>query len=475
MNTVTARLRARMPRVSTAVLVGVVVRIAWIVAARPHLGGYSTDEASYLRLATELGDFRLPTIGGHPTAFFSPGYPALLALPVTIGGWVGISAQTTALAINLGLAALTIVLVGRLAERAGGSAEVGAWLWALYPAGVLMTTHVMAENLFAPVSAAILWWLSSMLVGNERVEAHRLPGTEAAEQRRPHDLWRPAWTFLLGAAIGGSILVRSSGLGLAVLAAAAVAAARWRGEQRPLAERLRRASLPMMWGVLGVSVVCAPWALRNRLDVGITTPLPTNNLTGLCVGNWDGATGAWKETPATLERCLRHSPWDNSEIIAPLDRPEGFEMSYPDEQLWYRTVSDETLGWIVDNPGRQPGLVTERARRALLSDFDPHYQPETGWFSVGAGRSAIRVTTDVGYWLLVAAAVAVWARRPGVAGRPETGRVRLLVLAAAVALTIPSLIGVAYPMFKYPAMVPVVAAAASVPLLAPPRRQRPGQ
>ena len=441
------------PGVARAVGVGLALRVAWLVASRPRLGGYSTDEASYVRIADDLGNGWLPSIGGHPTAFFSPGYPGLLALPTKIGGWLGHTPLAVALTVNLVLAAVTIVLIGSLVRRCGGSETVGSWMWALYPGSILMGAHAMAENLFVAIAAGALLAISHL--------------AGAGPDRGPEgQRWRTSQLFLLGALAGLGVLVRSSGVGLAAIAVVAVVLANIDRPSGPTAEarslpgfiaNVRRPLASAAWCAAGIVTVCLPWTVRNQIDVGLATPLPTNNLTALCAGNWEEATGAWVESPVMLERCLRHSPWDNPEIIAPLDRPAGFEMSYPDERLWYRTVSERTLDWIAANPARQPGLVAERAQRALLSDFDPHYEPAAWATDHPTALAVTRTVANLAYWLLVGAAGFGWYLNwPNRTGR----RMRRLLLAAVAATTLPSLIGVAYPMFKFPAMVPLVALAA---------------
>ena len=76
----------RQSRRCHAVLVALAARLAWIASVHPAQGVFD-DTGYYDFFAKTLaggGDFRMPW--GTPTAFWPPGYPAVLAIAYRVFG-----------------------------------------------------------------------------------------------------------------------------------------------------------------------------------------------------------------------------------------------------------------------------------------------------------------------------------------------------------------------------------------------------
>jgi 4-amino-4-deoxy-L-arabinose transferase-like glycosyltransferase len=171
----------------------------------------------------------------------------------------------------------------------------------------------------------------------------------------------------IGLLVGYAVLVRSPG---AVLVAAPMLVAlgcrsSWRTGVRPTLALL-----------VGVVAVLAPWTVRNGIEVGIWTPMSTNNVAFVCTGNGDGADGTFNDAEATSRRCYRGSVFDNPALHADGDQPTGMALSHPDERRWYATTARNTAGWMLRHPADQPRLVgnrleaTFRHEREALGDAE---------------------------------------------------------------------------------------------------------
>ncbi len=123
------------------------------------------DDASYAQYARAVVD-----TGRLATHHFPVGYPLFVALCLKIGG--GSFAAVRAANVLLGVA--TIAIVSRIANLCYGrsAAVVAAWLTALYPPLVFMTSRVMSETLFITLlMLSLYWFLASTEDGRTRGSA----------------------------------------------------------------------------------------------------------------------------------------------------------------------------------------------------------------------------------------------------------------------------------------------------------------
>jgi hypothetical protein len=331
-----------------AVVAGFALRLAWAVWATRAPPGPFSDPARYQQIAQDFADGRTMALGSIPSAFWPPGYPLALAPLAWISEHTGaISVPFAASLLNVVAGTATVALTGVLASMWIGTwaRAIAAWIMAVAPGPVVLTSVALSETLFTAV--ALLVVVLSTLAIRRRWQLRRVMG--------------------IGLLVGFAVLVRSPG---AVLLAAPLLVARasggsWRSGLRPTVALLA-----------GAVLVLAPWTVRNGVEVGIWTPLSTNNVAFLCTGNGDGADGTYSESSATAERCFTHSPFDNPRLYEPGDVPAGFTLSRPDEQRWYASTTRATTAWMVRHPFAQPSLVANRldatfgAEREALNDAE---------------------------------------------------------------------------------------------------------
>lgn len=131
--------------------------VAAAVVRWPAATPYGSDHDEYRIVAGQLADGRAPLVAGVEATKYPLGYPALLAA----GRWLGVSAVTTAFALNIaavagvtGLAALATRRLGGLAQlAAAGAVAVSPGLWdSVY--------SVMPDTLFALAAAGIVAWVT---------------------------------------------------------------------------------------------------------------------------------------------------------------------------------------------------------------------------------------------------------------------------------------------------------------------------
>jgi 4-amino-4-deoxy-L-arabinose transferase-like glycosyltransferase len=417
--------RPRPGRPSTAgwvvigsIVVGFALRLAWVLYATRDPLGYN-DPGIYLGLAERLADGQgYVHPAGEPTAYYPPGFPAMLGALFWVAGKVGIdgSRPELAAAANLVLGTLTIGLAALLARRLFSArvAAVVAVLLAVFPALIGYTSVALSETLFVfgmVGSLLVLLW-------------------------EPFDHDRPGWPRLGigGVLLGATLLVRPTGALLVVALAAGLVAAGG-GWRRALA----RSGVVMA----AVALVLVPWAVRNavRLDAGLT--LSTNTGDNLCIGNNPEATGSF-QLPAA---CFVDSP------VGPDAPRDEFEV------VRGRRNQDLAVDWIRQNPSRQPELVVARTLYTFQHGHDFRRAAESYgedlWIS---GDDAIRldVVGDAGWFFVLGV---------GLCGLPALvrGDRRWLVLAASfVGLAVAPWPFFGDPRFGLPAVVVLVFPAAVV-------------
>src|SRR5574339_512402 len=138
-----------------AAVVGLVLRLAfalgyWVDKPLTH------DEREYLGLARSLSEGRGFThpadadVGTSQQFGRAPGYPAFLAA-IGAGRATYDSSPARVKVAQAILGALTVILIGWIAWRAGGprTALVAAWVAAVYPPLVWMPAYVLSETLYS--------------------------------------------------------------------------------------------------------------------------------------------------------------------------------------------------------------------------------------------------------------------------------------------------------------------------------------
>ncbi len=254
------------------VLAAVIILTVCVRFAAQHFmpSPVESDSKIYFAMAQGLasGDVMRDIFG--QIAFYSPGYPLLLApLFIVFGSNAGV-----ALAFNLLLSAFTVGLLCRVTMRLSGSwraamlAGIGYAIW--IPA-ILHATLLSKENVSLPLMLGFVMALLNLLKGD-----------------------RPLfWAASAGLIYGASILTGASAL-LIILGFGIV-----------LYERHGRTNYSF-WGkqvlafVAGVLLLIAPWMLHTNAYLGKAV-LTTNSGFNLYLGNNPAATGSFvgiENTPA---------------------------------------------------------------------------------------------------------------------------------------------------------------------------------
>lgn len=421
-----------------AVVVGGLVRLVWVVVATRTPTGLR-DPAEYLRIAVAFSEGETLRFGGggDPSAFWPPGYPALLAPFVWLArqtGWA--STAFTASLVNVAAGTATIVVAAWLAERWLGAATRNptAWLVALSPGLVYWTATPHTETAFTP------FFLATLAVASW---AAATPST-----RR--------WV-LVGALVAVAFLVRSPGvIGLAAPALALrTERGTWRGALRPT---LVTAGVALL--------LLVPWTVRNGLQVGFWSPASTNNAGAVCFGHHDDALALWEPEKLSQEiqdDCYGTSPYAERRFaeLYGLDEVQAAAMPTDvDEAAWYRDATGRGLRWALTHPAEEVSLELRKlwetwSGEGRVVDGARNFE-DPGW--AGRWHGLLEAAADWWGWLVGAAALA------GLAGVRACRRA-LVLWVPIVLYTLAILGGVVDPHYRYP-VVPLVAALAAAAVAA---------
>ncbi len=133
--------------------VALAVRVAWVLIFQTPP---ASDAAAYDGLALRLAQGEgYVTAHGTPTAFWPPGYPALLAILYTIFGYSWLAAGLA----NAFLGAVSVALTYRLAREflRGGLSLAAAGVVALFPSHIIaFTSVILTESLHTTLVLAAL-------------------------------------------------------------------------------------------------------------------------------------------------------------------------------------------------------------------------------------------------------------------------------------------------------------------------------
>ncbi|MCB1016650.1 MAG: glycosyltransferase family 39 protein, partial [Acidimicrobiales bacterium] len=377
---------ARREVVVAAVVVGAALRLAWVVWATRTPTGLR-DPAEYLRIAVGLTEGDLPRFGGGggPSAFWPPGYPALLAPFVWVAretGWA--STAFVASLVNVVAGTASVALAGVLAGQwLGRSARaVAAWLVALAPGLVFWTSTPHTETAFTP------FLLGALVLAS------------AAADRPSTRRWA-----LVGVLAAAAFLVRSPGV--IVLAAPALAlrgrTGTWRGALRPT-----------LVTVAVAAALLVPWTVRNGVQVGFWSPASTNNAGAVCFGHHDDALPLWepeKLSQRIQDDCYGTSPYAERRF-AELYRLSGAAAeAMPvevDEAAWYREATGKGVRWALTHPLDELRLDVHKVWETWSSegrvvDGARNFE-DPGW--AGRWHGPLEALADWWGWLVGALALA---------------------------------------------------------------------
>lgn len=202
------------------------------------------DSESYWLLAERVADGEPYALNPDRRVFRTPGYPVLLAPLFLIAGGEPPVLWARVLGAVLGTAAVAAAgaLAWQLFDRRSGL--LALWAAALYPEAVAMSTFVLSEAPFVPLMLLQL-----------------LLATWAWRSDKPRG--QLAWALAAGATAGAATLMRPSWLLFTPLAAAVACLD---ADQRLRAVRIGMGML------LALSLVMAPWWIRNAAVTGHFVP-----------------------------------------------------------------------------------------------------------------------------------------------------------------------------------------------------------
>lgn len=346
-------------------LLALALRLIWIHFVNPQPDdGRLDDSAVYYRTALDImhgHGFRWVTGGPPggpftyaPTAFWTVGYPLLLA-----GLYSLIPSILAAKAINVILSVATCLLaylVGRqVFDRRIGL--VAAAILALFPSQIFYSTLLMTEVIWTFFAMLFLFLVLHFTIRSISWKA----------------------VALLGLLLGAASLIRGE-----MVLFPLVLIAIW-----ALAHRsLKRAVGYGVIALAAVAVALLPWTIRNWVSLGYPVAISTGSADNLLAGHWPGATGIGTFVPG--QALNQKYPY--------LANPER-------EVRVYRDEIHQALSFALHNPGKELQLIPKKLRyfyredtRALLlvQVYRPALDP------TAEGR--LSNIANVYYYLAVAAA-----------------------------------------------------------------------
>ena len=189
-----------------------------------------------------------------PTAILPPGYPLIVAAVFKLFGVTSVASFRVLFLLNVLFATLTCIPIFRLGSLLGpGVGPIAAWIWALFPNGILIPFEWLWDSSLSALLVATLLWFTLEL-------------TRSSTLRQ----WI-AYGLLWGLAL---MTNPSIAAGLPIL----LPWAAWRTKDSAV---FRRAGL-----ALAIALVCCiPWTLRNYIVFDRFIPLRSGFGFELYIGN----------------------------------------------------------------------------------------------------------------------------------------------------------------------------------------------
>ena len=194
-----------------------------------------------------------------PTAWLAPVYPLIVAATFKLFGTFTARAFFACVALNMLFSSAASVPIFFAGKRIGGLgvAAGAAWLWAVFPTGVMMPFEWIWDTSLSALLAALILWATLELAESEKWLDWGVYGV----------LW-------------GLALMTNPGLGLLLPFLLGWAAFRAHGE---ISLRWKRAGL-----AAGLAILCClPWTVRNYVAFHRFIPVRSNLPFELWLGNND--------------------------------------------------------------------------------------------------------------------------------------------------------------------------------------------
>jgi len=374
-----------------------------------HGHGYGSSTVEFANLARSHAGLRPVPV--PPSAYFPPGYPAVLGAlfwamlhsPVPHDRTALVTAGKVLNALfSTGVVGLTFVIARRLVSCA--AALVATALVALTPSLIVASGTLHVEPL-ATLAVLVVVYLATSV----RWSTSGLP-------------WRALSMTALAAGVGA--LVRPTSLAPLVGIAVALAIVR---------TPVRRLAAQLGWLALLAALMMGPWTVRNAVRLHALVPVSTGVADAMCMSR----------NPDTNGRYLETSYCEPSDRDVPLSRYEVLRYRHNDRETWQL---------VEHHPTSEVGQWFVRTFWAFRSDHD--------LLDASLGHTTRRAVSDVadGFFLALLAAAAFGTRR---FVRPVGARHVMILATIAVLLSVPAVLH-GEPRFKVPAepLLAIIAAPA---------------
>jgi 4-amino-4-deoxy-L-arabinose transferase-like glycosyltransferase len=272
-------------------LLAFIIRLAYVLSLQPKIFWY--DGEQYSRLATVLVQHGVyVNAQGHPSAFWPPGYPFLLAAVYALFGVNIVAVRVVQCLIGVA----TVVLVHRIARRVldGIGSTLAALATALYP------LFIYSAGAILPVTLQVALIAGGFLLVLVAVERRSIPAAA-------------------GAGVVGACATLVAGSALPVFLLSVVWIAWWGAGtafSTPRRNRTRSVRLALAC-LLPIVVIVGAWTLRNQHALGHPVVVSTNGGYNLWLGNYPGvkaSTGNRFEVPGMEEEAMRLGSLPGNEV-----------------------------------------------------------------------------------------------------------------------------------------------------------------
>ena len=304
-------MKKALPKAATSLLLIVVVALAVRVAfAWYEVRQISPQALSIVPFQTETGHIAYSIASGKgfsspfqrdtgPTAWLAPVYPYLLAGIFKVFGIYTLPSFFAALALNILFSAGACVPIFCAGKRIAGLgvASAAAWLWALFPNGIIIPFEWIWDTSLSALLMATLLWATLELGESRRVLNWCLYGL----------LW------------GFALLTNPAG---ALLFPVLLAWAAYRTRDRARGAWLMRPALAVALALL----CCLPWTVRNYIQFHKLIPLRSNFAFELYIGNNENYDDQHRGRPGAITQ--------DREIVRYLHMGEAAFMEEEKEKLW---------------------------------------------------------------------------------------------------------------------------------------------
>jgi Dolichyl-phosphate-mannose-protein mannosyltransferase len=221
-----------------------------------------------------------------PTAWLVPVYPLLLAGIFRIFGPLNIPALNTAIFLNIACSTAACVPIFFVGKRLGGTplAATAAWMWALFPAAIMLPFEWIWDTSLSALLTALLLWTTIQVADSSKTRDWSLYGA----------LW--GFSLMSNAALGSLFLPFLGWAAYRSLirrrdtASQTSSPALETPQQNPIVPpaisplTLHAWRRPALAGAVAL-LCCVPWTIRNYIQFHKLIPLRSNFSFELWSGN----------------------------------------------------------------------------------------------------------------------------------------------------------------------------------------------